>query len=469
MQKSILILLVVLLTACLPQNQNPTFNGFWEGPHPENTNKKFYIQIDNSKENLSLTGYWTENNFYQSQFEVDSISINDDKIKFHVPMWKCIYTGKLEENKIIRGGFDCKGEAFDSVQLVKNNSIENYLSNPKPNSNLPNYEYVYSIPENRDDGIICSKPESSKDSTFISQLLSEIIQKEYGRMNSFILFKNNKLICEEYFYGYTQNNLHQIESCTKSITSLLIGIALDKGLITNINENIYEIFEEYPHLKNDDYKNITIAQLLTMTAGFEVQEEYLRQSPNRIEFALSRKMLFKSGTTFQYDGGCTEILGAILYRKTGMFPDDFAKRYLFSPLRINSLTWDGFQQERFPIMSGSLSLIPRDMLKIGGLVLNKGEFNNQQIVSKQWINESTSFKTKSHIDGDDYGYQWWNLNLNSNGKNYNVIWANGWGSQFIYIIPEINVVIVTTGHNYEYDSWAITEGIRKHLYFLDSK
>ena len=117
-------------------------------------------------------------------------------------------------------------------------------------------------------------------------------------------------------------------------------------------------------------------------------------------------------------------------------------------------------------MGGSLELRPRDMAKIGLMVINKGNFENRQIVSQQWIEESTSIKTETHIKGDDYGYQWWNINLQSNGFVYQTIWANGLGSQFIYIIPEIDVVIVTTGFNYENDSWAITGGIGKYLYLL---
>jgi len=108
------------------------------------------------------------------------------------------------------------------------------------------------------------------------------------------------------------------------------------------------------------------------------------------------------------------------------------------------------------------------MAKIGLLVLNNGKFNNEEIISKQWIEESTTAKTTTHIEGDNYSYHWWNITLRSNQKNYVTIWANGLGSQFIYIIPALDIVIATTGYNYENDSWAITKGISEYLHLLDN-
>ena len=113
--------------------------------------------------------------------------------------------------------------------------------------------------------------------------------------------------------------------------------------------------------------------------------------------------------------------------------------------------------------------MPRDMAKIGILVANNGTWNHTEILSADWLKLSTTAHTVSHIEGDEYAYQWWRIKLESGGRSYDVIWANGLGSQFIYIIPDINTVIVTTGYNYENDSWAITRGISKYLYLLDHK
>lgn len=465
---SMLWLSMFLVLGCTRQNPNADFIGFWEGPHPESEAKKFYIQIENSGDSLAARGYWTHNRFYQESFVVDRVHLDAPAIEFSIPDWGCRYRGIRTDRNNIRGGFDCSGEAFDSVNLVKNQSAITYLIESKPGSTREDFAYRYVKPAKSVDELATARFDSPKDSTFIYSLLSEIIKGKYGRLNAFLLFKDNFLVCEEYFYGYAKEDLHPIESCTKSLTSLLIGIAKDQGLITDLNQPLYQLFPEYPHLTQGDYRSITLANLLTMTSGYAPAEEDLYRSANRLEEALNRDLSATPGTTFQYDGGNTEILGGILKKRTGMFADVFAQKYLFEPLHISSYNWDIHKQDGYPGMAGSLHLRPRDMGKIGLLVLNKGSFSGTQVISENWIEESCSVKTASHIPGDNYSYQWWNLRLSSNGKSYPCIWANGWGSQFIYIFPELRVVIVTTGHNYEENSWLITDGISKHLHLLDN-
>lgn len=466
MNKIFTCIFLFFLLGCWQISKTPDFEGFWEGPHPEESNKRFFIQINYQNDSLFAKGFWTENHIYLSEFAVEKIKSENDSIQFFVPGWNCTYRGKLLENNNIEGGFYCEGEPFDKVILKKNNTAAQFLTEAKPGCRKSGFQYQYESPALLNDGITTSSVQSKTDSMFIHSLVSEIINGVYGRLNSFLLFKNSHLICEEYFYGYTGNNLHPIESGTKSITSLLVGIAHDKNLIGDLDEPLFKIFPEFVHLKSGDYQKITINHLLSMTSGFEPQNNELFTSENRIEFALKRPIKTKPGTTFLYDGGNTEILGAILQKKTGMFADEFAKKYLFSTLKIENFDWETNKQNGFPSMAGALNLLPRDMIKIGGLILNKGEFNENQIISKQWINESTSAEIKTHIPDDDYSYHWWNIKISSANAEYNAIWANGWGSQFIYIFPELNVVIVTTGHNYENDSWAITSGIAKYLHLL---
>jgi len=281
MKKLLLLSFIILFVACNQQKPKSDFTGFWEGPHPENIDERFYIQILKRDNKFVVKGFWTLNNFYNSKFNIDSISVFGDSVKFYIPAWNCYYSGKISQNKSIIGGFSCVGEAFDSVSLTKNNEIDKYLILPKPDYQDSTSKYSYVEPIMLDDKIETSQFQSANDSLFIYSLVSEIINGNYGRINSFLLLKNNKLICQEYFYGYTQNDLHQIESSTKSITSLLIGIAKDLGMIKNLNEPLYKIFPGYQHLKKDDYKNITIHHLLTMTSGFKLDDNELFQKDNR--------------------------------------------------------------------------------------------------------------------------------------------------------------------------------------------
>ncbi len=463
-----IIILLFLLISCVQHKTGSGFFGFWEGPHPVDMQKKFYIHINLENDSIWAKGYWTNKRFYQESFKVDSIKIKGASLSFFIPAWNCSYKGTMIDENHISGGFACLNEPFDSVNLVKNNSVKTYLIEPLPGSNEKSFTYHYTTPENINDKISIAHYQTANDSVFIHSLINEIIRGGYGRLNSFLLFKNNRLVCEEYFYGYKKDDLHPLESCTKSITSLLIGIAKDKGFIGNLNQSINSVFPEYAHLKHGKYRQITIQNLLTMTSGFKPDEKNLYTSDDRIAFALKRDVTANPGEKFQYDGGNTEILGGILKKRTGMFANEFAAKYLFDTLGISNINWGINKQNGYPSMAGALQLRPRDMGKLGMLVLNKGILSGRQIVSKDWITESTSVKTNTHIPGDDYSYQWWNLHLKSEGKTYDCIWANGWGSQFIYIFPELKVVIVTTGHNYEEDSWAITKGISKYLYLLEN-
>lgn len=462
----IFLFFFVLFQNCNSKNDKTGFEGFWEGPHPNDVNKKFYIHITEKFDSIKAIGYWMNHKFYDSKFKIDSIFLNADKIRFFIPDWNCFYEGHKYDKSLIVGGFNCQNEPFDTVNLIKNNKSAHYLTEAKPNCKNVNYLYHYHKPEFFDENIPTKHYQTPNDSLFIYSLIPEIINNQYGRINSFLLIKNGSLICEEYFYGYTRDDLHQIESSTKSITSLLVGIAKDKGMISDINEPLHQIFPEYKHLKKTDYREITLANVLSMTSCFSNDYEPYKDY-DRIAYSLKRKLVAPVGSQFIYDGGNTEILGAVIKRKTGIYADIFAKTFLFEPLDIKKYDWSILKQDSFPCMGGSLQMRPIDMTKIGLLVLNNGMYNNKQIVSSDWITESTSIKTKTHIKGDNYGYQWWNIAIESDNEKYITIWANGIGSQFIYIVPELNIIIVTTGYNYEYDSWAITSGIAKYLYLLD--
>lgn len=454
-----ILTIALLVVSCSPHTNRYSFQGFWEGPHPDNPNKKFYVQIIDTDSSYAK-GYWTDKDFYDSGFQIDSLKIDENSIRFYVPNWNCTYLGEHAGNTIT-GGFACVGEPFDSVTLVKNNQVVRFLTEAIPGCHEADYKYTRRKPQQHYDLLTVGNSINKEDSVFIYSLIPEIVAGDYGRINSFLMIRNNKLICEEYFYGYEQNTLHQAESTTKSITSLLTGIAVDKGFITDLSESVATSLEA-----PDFDKRITLEHLLTMSSGLTPNDDELYVSNDRIATILSRELNNEPGSKFQYDGGNTELLGAIIKKKTGMFADEFAKEYLFKPLQISHYNWEIGKQNGYPCVAGSLEITPRELAKIGLMVLNKGEFQGEQVVSEDWINKSISLKTHTHIPGDDYAYQWWNLTLESEGEQYPCIWANGFGSQFIYIFPTLNTVIVTTGHNYEFDSWSITSGIEKYLFLL---
>jgi CubicO group peptidase (beta-lactamase class C family) len=458
--------MVNMLFSCKPISPE-TLCGFWEGPHPEDNERKFYVHFFLDEGKMAARGYWTENNFYRSSFDVDSLRYKGREIQFFIPLWNCTYLGRIEGAAGIKGGFHCKGDPFDPVELSRNNGISIYLLEAYPGCLSPDFRYDYVSPTNLSDGIPASGYEVPGDSLFIHSLLPEIIAGEYGRINSFLLLRGGKLVCEEYFFGYSRYDLHPIESCTKSITSLLVGLARDMNMITGLDEPISIIFPEYAKDRSIGFRSINLEHLLTMTAGFQPVNDELLQSSGRIGRILQREPEYPPGDRFIYDGGSTEILGAVIREKTGLYADRFAEDYLFPALGIDTFNWEVLKDEGYPCMAGSLKLLPRDLARIGHLVLDKGRFGGRQVISEQWIEESTKNRITTHIEGDHYGYHWWNIDLGSGDRKYETVWANGWGSQFIYIIPELDVVIVTTGSNYEFDSWSISAGISRYLHLLE--
>jgi hypothetical protein len=458
---------LILLSGCV-QQKKPDIIGFWYGPHPENKHAQFVFRFYSGGDSLQAHGYWLVNGHYNSEFEVDHPVFRTGEVSLAIPSWECEYTGQFTSHDNITGCFTCHGEDPDTVNLSKNDRLGDFLVYPKPYCKNPGFQYIYTVPGTIDDGLRTSSFTGSGDSLFIHHLLDELLNGKYGRYNSFLVAKDNKLICEEYFFGYQPGDLHPLESTTKSITSLLVGSALNQGKIKDVHAPLAGLLPGYPHLKTGLYNKITLYHLLTMTAGFKINEPERSMSEDRIGYALNRELLYTPGDTFQYDGGSTEILAAVLKEATGMHADAYAAEYLFKPLGISMYNWDINRQNGYPLTSGSLELTPRDMLKIGLLVLNNGMWDDKQVISEDWIHESTSAHTGTHIEGDNYGYQWWRITLASGEERYDAIWANGMGSQFIIILPEPEMVIVTTGYNYEGETaWDIFEGLKKHLYLSD--
>lgn len=253
----------------------------------------------------------------------------------------------------------------------------------------------------------------------------------------------------EFFLPGAETQPSDVMSVTKSVTSLLIGIAIDKGFIPSvdvpIDSYIRPIINDLDSIKGQ----ITIRHLLTMSCGLEWSEipgpsefsQWMR-SPDRIQYILNKLFVSAPGTSFNYSDGAAHLASVILSQATNMTANEFAKRYLFSPLGITDRNWTA-DERGFNFGGVRLFLYPEDMLKIGKLVLDNGKWGTEQIVSTNWINESTKFQisTDDVIPyGGNYGFYWWKGSAN----NYNFFYANGHGGQFIIIVPEIDLIVVAT-------------------------
>ena len=346
----------------------------------------------------------------------------------------------------------------------------------------PSIPYTYQPPENINDGLnVGTLDEVSIDSELIEKAVNGINRGKYREVHSMLIFKDDKLVLEEYFEGHeyqwdapdhhgelvTWNSsmLHEIMSDTKSITSICIGIAIDKGFIESVNQSIFDYLPEHQHLNTDGKDKITIEHLVTMTSGLEWDEwsAPLSSADNDVvgiwfsdkdplTFILERPLVDEPGTIFTYNGGNQIVLGEIIKYATNMTIDEFSGKYLFEPLGIDSFDWwEQFENGVFEA-AGGLKMTPRDMVKIGVTFLDSGIWNGEQIISEQWVEKSaTPYADNKGIDvpGTDkrnvgYSYTWWTKEYPESDMFY----AGGWGGQNIFVFPELNAVVVTTGGTY---------------------
>jgi len=266
------------------------------------------------------------------------------------------------------------------------------------------------------------------------KLLNELVQliregKTFPNLHSLLIVRNGYLVVEEYFDDYHADRIHTLQSVSKSFTSALIGIAIEQGKIKGVQERALDFFPDIHDIQNMDERKAAIK-------GWD-------------RFYLNRKMLCKPGTRFQYDSGGVILMSSILKSRTGMHADSFAEKYLFIPLGIKNVMWYR-NQEGHPHTGGGLSLLPRNMAKFGLLYLRKGRWENRQVVPADWVEESfqkrISFDGRSSSREIGYGYLWWVLmpDLVGAGKE-NIFAAMGFRAQYIFIIPEHDMVVVVTG------------------------
>ncbi len=273
-------------------------------------------------------------------------------------------------------------------------------------------------------------------------------------IDSVIVIRHGNVVLEAYpnpSYGATDR--HHLFSVTKSITSLLVGIALDLGLIGGVSDPVLSYFSGViPEDEIQSKSAITIEHLLTMSAGLEWDEDTLPASDPRndftrleasadpIGFVLGKPVVAEPGTLFWYNTGLSEVLSALVAEVSGQTLLAFANEHLFGPLGIEGARWN---RDRAGIYKGGtqLYLTPRDLARIGVLCLDDGEWDGRRIVSSEWLAQATQTRIRGRPDyfaGRGYAYHWWTLD------EYGVYYASGSQGQYLYVFPEMDLVVVLT-------------------------
>ncbi len=261
---------------------------------------------------------------------------------------------------------------------------------------------------------------------------------------------------------FTPEDLHDVRSVTKSITAILFGIAVDQGAIPGVDVPVLGYFPEYADLNGTPKSRITLAHLLGMASGLEWDESgsyirwgnsetHMRFVADPLRYVLDRDVVTEPGTRFNYNGGGTALLGEVISRAVKRPLEVFADEVLFTPLDIRSTEWRRDRQGRVTPFGG-LRLRPRDMAKIGRLVLGRGQWEGRQIVSAAWVEQMLLDRLPAN--GLRYSWQWWHGQVRAGSASLSYIAAFGNGGQRIFLVPSLDLVVVVTAGRYNQEtSW----------------
>lgn len=276
-----------------------------------------------------------------------------------------------------------------------------------------------------------------------------------------VVIKDSKLVIEWYYNTFWRKQILDIRSAGKSITSLLLGVAVKDGLIQNLDQDVHSFFskEKYPSL-HDDYKKIKIKDLLDMSSGLDADSDD-GQTPGHVQhwggqdewvkYILGVPMAEEPGKRWVYADINAALIGAIIEEKSGMSLRDFAKEKVFDPLGIEQFYWYTNASNQ-TVAAGTLYLSTLDFAKLGVLVANKGKWGDEQIIQADYIEKLLARKvfhfTDSSSNINSYGMLWYKKQSTIKGKKIDYLWASGRGGNQLIVIPEKNTVIALTSTAY---------------------
>lgn len=302
-----------------------------------------------------------------------------------------------------------------------------------------------------DDWRIAQPEEVGIDSAALIEMFDFVRQHQIP-VHSLQLVRHGRLALDAYFYPFEPDSRHDVASVTKSITSLLVGLAVDKQFLEDVRQPLVRSFSGRRRARFDENKTrITLEHLLCMNAGwdcgFEPKEARLfemRRSADWLQFMLDLPMAAEPGTRWAYCSGNCHVLSILLTHTTGTNALAFARRELFGALRIKDVAWPA-DPTGHNHGWGDLQLRPRDMAKLGQLMLQRGRWGDRRLVSESWVATSVSPHVKRTSNQDHYGYLWW-----VKGADYaGMFEAVGRGGQRITVWPARDLVVVWTGGGFE--------------------
>jgi CubicO group peptidase (beta-lactamase class C family) len=319
---------------------------------------------------------------------------------------------------------------------------------------------------------IAAQADLGLDPAKLCELDPFIAQWTEANIHAVVVVRKGKLAMERYFRGaderwgsplgtvqYAADVKHDLRSISKSVTSLLVGIARGEGKFPALDSSAIDFFPQYAGLKTAGNARITFTDFLTMSSGLAWDESLpysnpanserrLIDAPDPLKYVFEQRLVARPGEIYNYNGGGTTVLGAAVAKATGQRLDDYARDKLFSPLDITDYDWVKlpFAADSPPAAASGLRLRARDAAKLGQLLLSDGTWQDKQVLPKGWAADSI----KPRLNGDGlffYGYQWWLGRSFHNGAELTWAAGVGYGGQRLYVVPALDlVVMVNAGH-----------------------
>ena len=291
----------------------------------------------------------------------------------------------------------------------------------------------------------------SSEPLLLTKLEEDVLNNSLTGTEGVVIAKSGKIIYEKYFNGFNSDIPHDTRSASKSIYSAIVGIAIDEGIIESVDGEFFQyVPEKFKYTSDQSKSKIKLEQLLNMSSGIGVSEGKYQQSGTWLQTVLEPKLKHEPGTVSSYKSADPYLLGIYLSERLESPLALYVVNKLLNPLGIDNFIINTDDTKKLPYFGGGLHLTPRDMLKFGQLYLNKGKWNGKQIISEEWVEKSFFKHTRLEnvSDKNEYGYFWWHNDYMINNRQIKSVEARGAGGQYIFVIPELDSVVVITSGNY---------------------
>jgi CubicO group peptidase (beta-lactamase class C family) len=456
-----ILVFLSFLVAGLSCSEKTVWDGFWQAEMEEFPDFVTVAEIELRKNSESDEWRGTYRNPEMMDIaDFHHIDIEDSSIKMNLGRNFSIHGALSKEADSFRGVLYLADSAIDTVTFTRGDDWTIPPARIGENGQ-PVHEWHYKAPEETGDGwSVSALQDTGMDLHLFGELFQSVIDGTYPGLDAVLIAHDGQLMVEEYFHYGRRDRIHSLQSVTKSVTSLIVGMAYDEGLIHSLEKPVRNFFPEYKDFSRPNPWSASLRHTLMMSAALEWNEQdipysdpknnavQMNNSSDMINYVLSResKNGEQPGEQFYYNSGLSILLSGVLKDATGMTADEYAEKTLFRELGIDDYQWGSLNGTLHT--GGGLFLRPRDLLKLGQMVLNSGRWKEEQVISESWIQESTALHLQI-AESDNaigYGYQWWIGEFRAGDNRHETVYASGHGGQFLWIVPELDLVVAALHH-----------------------